>query len=192
MTIPPEKAIELLREQIAIGEKMPFHNIYDDDEDYGQWRTTCEGILAKIDNSWARRFWNARYTTGGSRSQVAELRAFIRLLEVEIAHPTPLHVASPPVPTAITIQGDNARVNWNSSDQSTNTIVSAVDIWTELSTAIHKVPEPAREGLSSAAAAMKDSHGTPTFMQRYKEFMANAANHVAVLGPVVAKLASLF
>lgn len=192
MTIPPEKAIELLREQIAIGERMPFHSIYDDDEDYGQWRTTCEGILARIDNSWARRFWNARYTTSGNRSQVAELRAFVRLLEVEIAHPTPAPFAGPPAPAAITIQGDNARVNWNSSDHSSNTIASAVDIWAELATAIQRVQEPARDALSLAAAAMKDSQGTPTFMQRYKEFMANAANHVAVLGPVVAKLASLF
>lgn len=190
MTIPPDKAIELLKQQIAVGEKMAFFGIHDDDEEYGQWRTTCEGILARIDNAWAQRFWHSRYSQDGNRAQVAQLRAFIKLLEVEMAHPTPSPTSSP---SRVTIHGDNARVNLNSIDQSTNIVTrTSVEIWADLQATIEReISEPAKGPLLKAVAGMNEAVGKPSFKDRYKEFMTQAANHMTVLSPFLPMLTGL-
>lgn len=101
---------------------------------------------------------------------------------------------SPAIPSSINIHGDNARVNLHSVDHSTNTVSTtvAVEFWGELSAAIQQIPEPARTQLASGAAELKNTQGKPGFSAAWSSFMANAANHVTVLGPLFPKLAAMF
>jgi hypothetical protein len=95
-------------------------------------------------------------------------------------------------PSSITIHGDNARVNYGSVDNSTNTVSkTTVEVWAALDAAIQRVQEPARGQLTKAAAEMKAAHGRPSFLQRYKDFMALTADHLGVLGPVLPLLSNL-
>jgi hypothetical protein len=98
-----------------------------------------------------------------------------------------------PPPTSVTIHGDNARVNLNSIDQSTNTSSrTAIDVWMNLQATIEReVPEPARSQLAKAVAGMKEAAGKPSFKDRYKEFMTQAANHMTVLSPFLPALLAL-
>lgn len=197
-SLSPEQALELVQAQIAAGERLPppRHVMEDIDEHVTHWRTVTHGILQRIDPSWANGFANTQhYSLGGRQAQIAKLRAYADLLHIQISHPAPHVEPEPPPaprPPSIRVTGPNARVNIHSVDQSTNTVQTHVELWAELAAAIQKVPEPDRAQLTNAAAAMREAHGKLSFMQRYKDFMANAANHVAVLGPIVAKLASLF
>jgi hypothetical protein len=199
-SLSPEQTLDLIQRQIDAGQKLPPspYILEDNDEHVTHWRTVTDGILKRYDLSWASQFFNAQHAfsgDGGRKEQIAKLRAFVDLLKIQLSHPAP-EVApqpapTPRMPTSIRVTGPNARVNVHSIDQSTNTVETHVELWAELAAAIQMVPEPDRAQLVTAAAAMKQAHGKPSFMQRYKDFMANAANHVAVLGPIVAKLASL-
>jgi len=94
---------------------------------------------------------------------------------------------------SITIHGDHARVNLNSVDQSTNiSSKTTVDVWANLQTTIEReVPEPKRSQLLRAVAGMKEAAGKPSFRERYKEFMTQAANHMTVLSPLLPLLSNL-
>lgn len=95
-------------------------------------------------------------------------------------------------PSSITIHGDNARVNFGSVDNSTNTVSkTTVEVWAALDAAIQRVQDPARGHLTKAASEMKAAHGKPTFLQRYKDFMALTADHLGVLGPILPMLSTL-
>ena len=93
------------------------------------------------------------------------------------------------------IQGENARVNIHSVDNSQNLVVSASndEIFSQL-----------REMLTGAGLAdgeqarimgtideMEAAKGTPAFKEKYKSFMAAAANHASVFGTSMATLAML-
>lgn len=93
------------------------------------------------------------------------------------------------------IQGENARVNIDSVDNSQNLAISAPD---------NAIFEQLREKLNSAGLVeeeqarimevinqMEAAKGTPTFKERYQVFMAAAANHASVFGALFGALALL-
>jgi hypothetical protein len=94
---------------------------------------------------------------------------------------------------SITIHGDHARVNLNSVDQSTNiSSKTTVDVWANLRATIEReVPEPEKSHLLRAVGGMKEAAGKPSFKDRYKEFMAQAANHMTILTPFLPMLTNL-
>jgi hypothetical protein len=48
-----------------------------------------------------------------------------------------------------------------------------------------------RANLLAAIEAMQKTHNTPGFTDRYKDFMALAANHMAIISPIVLALTGL-
>jgi hypothetical protein len=48
-----------------------------------------------------------------------------------------------------------------------------------------------RTELIAAIAAMEKAHNTPTFVERYKDFIALAANHMTIIGPFLPALSAL-
>ncbi len=202
-SLSPEQAIELIQRQIDAGEKLlpPRYGMEDNDESISRWRTVTDGILKRYDPSWASAFFNAQHSfsmdSGGLKCQLAKLRAFVDLLKLQISHPGPQTEPEPSpaprMPTSIRVTGAHARVNVNSVDNSSNaSLVVPAGFWAELDAAVQRVSEPARAELARRAAAMKEAHGKPSFRERWTDFMANAANHVTVLGSsVFAKLGDL-
>jgi hypothetical protein len=87
--------------------------------------------------------------------------------------------------------GDNARVNYNSQDYSTNITKSKFD-FRQLNEAIEEKisDQKLRAALKAKVAEMESNIGVKgAFRQKYEEFMALAANHVTALGPTVVLLA---
>ena len=88
----------------------------------------------------------------------------------------------------------NARVNFNSVDNSNNVVNNhAHELFQEarrlLETSVEDTEE--RELLLQSVDEMESAHGDGDFVSKYKSFMAFAADHMAVLSPVIPGLASL-
>lgn len=106
--------------------------------------------------------------------------------------------AIPRDPVAQTIiynlHGANSRVNIQSHDQSTNVVtVSPTDLFAELRKALSDgvSDEGQRKALVRKVAELEAREGSPSYTDRYKEFMALAADHVTVIAPFVPALAQL-
>lgn len=92
------------------------------------------------------------------------------------------------------LHGANARVNIQSHDQSTNVVnVSATDLFNELRKALsEKVLDEAHcKELIRKVAELESTEGSPSYVEKYKEFMALAADHVTVIAPFIPALAQL-
>src|SRR5260370_40413223 len=79
------------------------------------------------------------------------------------------------------VQGENARVNVNSTDNSVNVVMeSKEEFFGTLQQKIESgVPEgDERRKILDALAVLRESHGKPSFAQRYTDFIAAAANHM--------------
>ena len=92
------------------------------------------------------------------------------------------------------VSGPNSRVNVSSVDQSTNidasVVTSTLDQVREvLQKEIRDKTE--RELLLNKLDELARTHGTGRFAESYKEFLAMAANHMAVLAPFMPALATL-
>jgi hypothetical protein len=100
---------------------------------------------------------------------------------------------SAPAGIAIHLEGSQARAYVQSVDASTNIgDVHEINVFTEIRTTIEReVPQLDREKLLRATEALESSMNSPSFVERYKEWAALAANHVTVLGPFFPWLASL-
>jgi hypothetical protein len=117
----------------------------------------------------------------------------IEARELDVAEKTSPSTA--PHETIIySVSGPNARFNINSTDSSTNVIQQAP---TELFQAIREAiqmkleTDADRDTLLSRVDALEREVGGKSFAQKYAEFMAVAANHMAVLAPFVPALTQL-
>ena len=88
------------------------------------------------------------------------------------------------------LHGPNSRVNMGSVDQSVNV---AGDVFGSIRQAFLKDVQagPERDAILAKLTELEKAKGTPSFTERYAEFMALAANHVTVLQPFVVALAQL-
>jgi hypothetical protein len=94
-------------------------------------------------------------------------------------------------PININVSGLNARVNWNSSDSSTNTANSSFSFG-ELRVVIDAQISDVRlkAQLKDKATVMENSLGDRNALKKaYDDFMDSAANHVTALGPIIPALA---
>ena len=91
------------------------------------------------------------------------------------------------------IQGPNARININSTDNSHNVNVQdqRTQVYNELRERLGTISADAEtiDALRESINRMEAAHGSPTFLGRYQEFMATAANHMAVFAPLLPALA---
>ena len=87
--------------------------------------------------------------------------------------------------TVYNLIGPNARVNIHSADSSTNVVnVEATVLFDNLRGAIETAIADVelRETLMRCVGAMEAAAGTRTFADRYKDFIALAADHISVFG----------
>jgi hypothetical protein len=97
-------------------------------------------------------------------------------------------------PTVYNVTGPNARININSVDLSANVVdISAENLFTELRKAIREgVAETSRRAaVLKAVDGLETSKEKPSFGQRYREFIAAAADHMTLLAPFIPALTQL-
>lgn len=104
--------------------------------------------------------------------------------------------AAAPAKTVINnIQGNNARVNINSVDNSQNLAITTADdeIFQQLREKLIDASLDASEQskIMGAIDEMETAKGTPAFKEKYQGFMAAAANHAAIFGTLLTGLAML-
>ncbi len=93
----------------------------------------------------------------------------------------------------ITIGQITGKVNINSTDNSTTITIDSSSIFGGLSTAINNAPieEKQKAQLLAKVEDLKQSEGSSAFVNNYKEFIRNAANHMSVISPFIPALTSL-
>lgn len=92
------------------------------------------------------------------------------------------------------VTGDNARINIGATDASTNIVnIQESALFVKLRYAIEQSVEDAeaKHRILVAVAALESEAGKPTFLHKYNEFMAAAANHMTVLAPFVPALTQM-
>lgn len=93
------------------------------------------------------------------------------------------------------IQGENARINIHSVDNSQNFSVSTSDdeIFQELKEKLlgANLDDAEEKAIFEAIEGMKSARDTPEFKEKYQSFMAAAANHASVFGALMGTLALL-
>ena len=105
--------------------------------------------------------------------------------------------AAPSAPQQVNVnynvQGNNARVTVAGVDASTNTVQQAPELFAEIRAAVEQgiADAEARRAVQESVEALESAQGSPSFLDRYKEFMGLAANHATVLGPFLQPLAGL-
>ncbi len=101
--------------------------------------------------------------------------------------------STPPQHVTIHQHGAQSRVNLNSTDNSTNTLLSQTDqsVFTQVRAALQHVPDGRRRDILSkladfeAAAHRDGSHG------KYKAFIESAKDFMSILGPFVPMLTQM-
>lgn len=92
------------------------------------------------------------------------------------------------------VQGENARVNVDSTDHSVNIVMKSTE---EFFAAIRQRIESGvsdgedRRQILGALTTLQESHGKPSFAQRYTEFITMAADYITLLSPFVPQLTAM-
>ena len=90
--------------------------------------------------------------------------------------------------------GPNARVNIQSVDTSTNLVeIEPSELFEKLRAVIkHSITdEKVSAQLSEKVDELQQAQGTKTFVTKYQEFMALAANHITILAPFIPALSQM-
>ncbi|UYY98730.1 hypothetical protein OJ967_25860 [Peribacillus frigoritolerans] len=91
--------------------------------------------------------------------------------------------------------GNNNRFNNHSTDNSTNVVSTKKEIvvFNQLREKITEldIPSAEKEKLISEVNGLEESVGKPSFIQRYQQFVATAADHLALFGPLLPELSKL-
>jgi len=100
-----------------------------------------------------------------------------------------------PLPGATyNVTGPNARVNINSRDHSTNTVsFDPAPVFKDLRQAVVEAvaAKDDRAKLLAGIEAMENGGHTHTFVDRYKDFIALAADHMTIVAPFLPALSAL-
>jgi hypothetical protein len=111
------------------------------------------------------------------------------------SHPYLVDIGKAPMdkPNTITIGSVTGKVNINSTDNSTNYTFNSSPVFHELAAAISaSTIEPRDKAkLLHDVEQMKETEGTTSFTEKYKLFIQNAANHMAVITPFLPALAAV-
>lgn len=93
----------------------------------------------------------------------------------------------------ITIGTIHGKVNIHSTDNSINTTSHTNTIFAQLNDAIvnSDIIAPVKDVLINNVRDMEKSCGKPGYLQAYKDFMQNAANHVSVIAPFIPAISVL-
>jgi hypothetical protein len=91
------------------------------------------------------------------------------------------------------LSGPNSRINVQSYDHSTNIVQQDPPaVFSEMRAVLAQlVSEVERARILERIQGLEQAHGTPGFTARYQEFIAAAANHMALFAPFLPALSSL-
>ncbi len=92
------------------------------------------------------------------------------------------------------VTANNSRVNIHSNDYSINVQIDETNVFEKLKNTIEKniSNHDEKAKLLSKVDELKTSQNTQRFTERYKEFIALAANHMTIIKPFIPLLTSLF
>ncbi len=93
----------------------------------------------------------------------------------------------------IRINGNNARINIHSTDESTN-YIGETTVFRDVRQGLERaeIPEEAYRALVDRLAKMEASQGNPqTYTSEYKEFITLAANYMTIVGPFLPALSQM-
>ena len=95
--------------------------------------------------------------------------------------------------SSINIHQGSGKININSTDNSTNITIESSPIFAMITEAVtnSSIGTNEKEKLLNCIEAMKKTKGKPTFVDSYKDFIQNAANHMSVVSPFIPALTSL-
>jgi hypothetical protein len=81
----------------------------------------------------------------------------------------------------------------HSTDNSINTTSHTNTVFVQLNNAIvnSDISAPEKDVLIKNVRDMEQSCGKPGYLQTYKDFMQNAANHVSVIAPFIPAISGL-
>lgn len=93
----------------------------------------------------------------------------------------------------LTIGQINGKVNINSTDNSISIEIDSSSIFRGLSNAISgsSIEDKQKAQLLAKVEELRKAEGTGGFLQKYKDFMQNAANHMSVISPFIPPLTAL-
>jgi len=91
------------------------------------------------------------------------------------------------------LHGPNSRVNIHSADSSTNVVnISETNLFVKLREALQSIEDlERREVLLGSVDEMEKAKGTPGFAAKYRNFIAQAADHMTLLQPFIVPLTQL-
>jgi hypothetical protein len=124
---------------------------------------------------------------GGPPATRKLAQAWVRMKEEEArqaAQPSPGHTFN--------VSGPNSRVNFQSTDQSHNTVVNNT-LFKEIHEAIDNGVQDAaeRDNLKARLTALEAAKDRQSFVTQYQAFITAAANHVTILTPFLPALTGL-
>lgn len=98
-----------------------------------------------------------------------------------------------PVMNVYHLTGDNSRVNVSSTDDSTNVVVSnSKEIFEMIRDAVNSgTPQDEQSAILRRLDALEKAQHTPSYAERYKDFIAAAANHMTLIAPFIPALTEL-
>lgn len=89
------------------------------------------------------------------------------------------------------INGNNAKVNINSLDQSTNNVtITPQEVFTQLENTIKTQIED-NQIILEMLEEMKQHQGKSTFTEKYQKFIANTANYMSIISPFIPALTQM-
>jgi hypothetical protein len=104
-----------------------------------------------------------------------------------------LSKSQPGVQNIYHLHGNNSRVNINSTDQSVNVVnITSQELFVHLrQLLLDNVNGETQTRILERLDALEKAQNTPTFGQRYAEFIAAAANYTTLLSPFMPALAEM-
>jgi hypothetical protein len=111
--------------------------------------------------------------------------------------PPPIGLPASPRPVKLAdnihFHGPNARLNVDSIDQSTNTVLISKDrVFVQLREQASSIDDAQeRAEIFTRIEALENTHGTENFLAAYQAFMASASNHITVFTMLLPALAQM-
>jgi hypothetical protein len=118
----------------------------------------------------------------------------IAICEIEQRKVIPkLRKPLPPVQNVYHLHGNNSRVNIDTTDQSVNVVnVTNEELFVHLRQLLsEKTSKRDQDRVLEKLDALENAQNSPTFAQRYTEFIAAAADYVTLLTPFMPALAEM-
>ncbi len=147
------------------------------------------GVVVQADNepTVIGEYWHKVRTEFGEREEPG---SNLELVPTAMTNSAP---GAPKLADAIYFHGPNARINLDSTDNSTNIAsVSHDSLFVQIKEKASSIAdETERQDVLTRLDELEKARGSAGFMQAYQNFIASAANHMTLLAPFMPLLGQL-